>query len=157
MVVKRKSNCWLAVVLLAVGVAEICPGYELRRPGVGADHLWSPYDDRYQLLPKSWIDDEKYTSQLAFRAPLLAAFGDGGTNVLSLSCSETFRKVSLGISLGESDCNLRCFAKFFAEPEAPLRHYDRTFNVFGRPVESREIAEGVAFVAVPRSGFAEIR
>ena len=31
MVVKRKSYCCLAVVLLAVGVAEICPGYELRR------------------------------------------------------------------------------------------------------------------------------
>ena len=186
-VVKRKSNCWLAVVLLAVGVAEICPGYELRRtlpdfgeavlttdepgawrfelsdsvaragvcalkivmdapeeavppmfrirferPGAGADHLWSPYDDRYQLLPKSWIDDEKYTSQLAFRAPLLAAFGDGGTNVLSLSCSETFRKVSLGISLGESDCNLRCFAKFFAEPEAPLRRYETTLRIDAR-------------------------
>jgi len=31
--------------------------------------------------------------------------------------------VSLGLSIGESDCNLRGFARFFAEPEAPMKHY----------------------------------
>ena len=55
---------------------------EFSMPGAGADHVWTPYDDRYTIWPKEW-GKVRYSSQLAFRAPIAAAFGDGGRNVLS--------------------------------------------------------------------------
>ena len=101
--------------------------------GVGADHVWTPYDDRYTLWPKEW-GKVRYSSQLAFRAPIAAAFEDGGRNVLSLACSEAMRRVDYGLTIGSSDCRLNGRIEFFNEDEPPISAYKVTVRLDARDV-----------------------
>jgi len=102
-------------------------------PGIGADHVWTPYDDRYTLWPKEW-GLVRYSSQLAFRAPIAAAFGDGGSNVLAVSCSEAMRRVDYGLTVGASDCRLNGRFEFFNEDEPPIAAYKVTVRLDERNV-----------------------
>lgn len=100
--------------------------------GVGADHVWTPYDDNYMIYPSAWGGDRKYMSQIAHRSPLLTVFDDAGRNTLALSCSEAMRRLQYGVAVKESTCQLHCAFTFFTEFEPPRTEYEATVRIDGR-------------------------
>ena len=106
---------------------------EFSMPGAGADHVWTPYDDRYTLWPKEW-GKVRCSSQLAYRAPIAAAFGDAGSNVLAVACSEALRRVDYGLTVGSSDCRLYGRIEFFNEDEPAMSEYRVSVRLDARGV-----------------------
>lgn len=96
--------------------------------GVGADHVWTPYDDRYGIQPKEW-GMTRHSSQLAFREPIAVAFRDDGRSVLALSCSEALRRLDYGLTIGSSDCLLYGRLDFFNEDEPPISSYETKIRI----------------------------
>ena len=92
-----------------------------KAPGAGANHVWSAYDDRYMLYPTGWDRSGRYVSQLAYRTPVVSAFCDDGRNILSVSCSEAFRRLCTKLAISESTCELEGFVRFFTEYEPPRK------------------------------------
>ena len=95
--------------------------YEL--PGVGADHVWSAFDDRYMLYASGFGGRTHYSSQLAYQTPVLAVFGDEGSNVLAVACSEALRKVKFGVGISERTCTLQGRFQFLTEDDTPTTSY----------------------------------
>ena len=95
--------------------------YEL--PGVGADHVWAAFEDRYMLYASGFGGRTHYTSQLAYQTPVLEVFGDEGSNVLAVACSEALRKMTFGIGISEKTCELQGSFRFMTEDEPPVRTY----------------------------------
>ena len=107
---------------------------EFSMPGAGADHVWTPYDEKgYTIWPTQWGRIQA-TSQLAFCSPVAAAFRDDGRNVLAFSCSEAFRRVDYGLTIGASDCSLNGRVEFFNEDDLPTTSYRVTVRLDARDV-----------------------
>ena len=116
-------------------------------PGIGADHVWTPYDDRYWIRPYEW-GATPYESQLAFRAPLAAAFRANGENVLSLACSEAFDALKYGLTIGSSDCRLHGELAFFTEYAVPRASYEAKIRIDARKVRwSQNVSEAADWVS----------
>ena len=113
------------------------------RSGARADHVWSPYDERYALWPKEW-GARPLASELAFRAPVAAAFAEDGSNTLAVACSEAFRKVEYGLTIGASDCRLYGSFAFFSKPEPMRRDYAVTVRLDARRVPGSEAVRAAA-------------
>ena len=92
-------------------------------PGEGAEHIWSPYDDRYQLYAIGFDGDRRYDSQLAYRTPLISAFDDDNRNTMALACSEALRKMRFGIGINENTFRLHASFRFFTAYEPPMKSY----------------------------------
>ena len=116
-------------------------------PGIGADHVWTPYNDRYWLRPREW-GATPYESQLAFRAPLAAAYRVNGENVLSLACSEAFDALKYGVTVGASDCRLHGDLAFFSEYAAPRAAYEAKIRIDTRKVRwSQGVSDAADWVS----------
>jgi len=116
-------------------------------PGVGADHIWTPYDDRYWIRPFEW-GATPYESQLAFRAPLATAYRVNGESVLALACSEAFDALKYGLTIGSSDCRLHGDLAFFTEYAAPRASYETKIRIDARKVRwSEGVSDAAAWVS----------
>ena len=102
--------------------------------GVGADHVWSPYDEKgYTIWPTQWGKIQVH-SQLAFSSPVAAAFCDDGRNVLAFSCSDPVRRVNYGLTIDASTCRLNGNVEFFTEFEPPRADYAVTVRLDRRAI-----------------------
>ena len=116
-------------------------------PGVGADHVWTPYDDRYWIRPFEW-GATPYESQLAFRAPIATAFRVNGENVLALACSEAFDALKYGLTIGSSDCRLHGDLAFFTEYAAPRTFYEAKIRIDVRKIRwSQGVSDAADWVS----------
>lgn len=95
--------------------------YELS--GTGADHVWSAFDDRYTLIASGFGGRTHYSSQLAYQMPVLTVFGDEGSNVLAVACSEALRKVKFGVGISERTCTLQGKFLILTDEEPPTTAY----------------------------------
>ena len=101
--------------------------------GAGADHTWTPLADGIeanQIWPTEWGNGKpRYSSQLANGSPIAAVYRDSGENVLTITCSETFRRVEYAPSIGASNCRLTGRFRFFTTAEPPLSNYSVTIRI----------------------------
>jgi len=137
--------------------------FEYELPGVGADHVWSAFDDRYMLYASGFEGRTRYTSQLAYRTPVLTVFGDEGSNVLAVACSEALRKVRFGVGISERTCTLQGTFSFLTEEDPPTNSYrvsvrlDRRRSFWASAVAAASdwvsAANGFKPCAVPEAAF----
>ena len=119
---------------MSAAEASTPPTFEVKFavPGVGVYNVWSPYDEHYQTWPQAW-NKYHYSSQLAFRAPIAAAFG-GDENKCAIATSEALRRVEYGLAVTESTCNFEGCFKFFTAYEPPRRAYSTKIRIDRRKV-----------------------
>lgn len=102
------------------------PAFEVFFSMSGADvaHVWTtPYGtDEPRLWPKAW-GKTRYSSQLAFNAPLAVAFNAGDRARLAMATSEAFEKVLFGLVVDESRCMLEGRFRYFTENASPRKSY----------------------------------
>ena len=91
----------------------------------GADvlHVWTPFNERCQLWPVEWGGSWN-ESELAFRAPVAAAYNEQDGNKATVACSEALRRVRYRLAVDSVKCRLNGNFEFFTVPEAPMREYE---------------------------------
>ena len=162
--VEASDGMDIVTVRLSSDVESPPPKFDVTFKTSGADvlHVWSPFDERCQLWPIEW-DRWRYESELAFRAPVAAAFNERDGNKMTLACSEALRKVSCRLAIDAVACELHGGFRFFSVPEAPMSGYevkvriDRRNVFWGDAVREASVwitdATGLKPTNVPASAF----
>ena len=160
------QECGREVVTVGlVSEAEaVPPSFDVFFYTSGADVLqvWTPFDERCQLWPFAW-GNARYTSALAYRAPICAAFNNHDRNRCTVAVSDAFHQLKYALTVDERSCVMEGRFRFFTEKESPRKSYevkiliDRRDAFWGDAV--REASEwvsqtaGLVPAAVPEAAF----
>lgn len=96
-------------------------------PQCDTAYRWYVTTDRRSHIPPNWAST--IWTQLAFNAPLIALYSQGGMNRMTFAFSEAMREVASGAGVNEFNSEIDCFVKLFSSPEAPLTHYSARLRV----------------------------
>ena len=119
-------------------------GFAMPQRDIG--HLWSSGGFRAPV-PPNWSSTSRNVSSLSAGIPVYA-FTDGADgNRLTVSVSESRRRVGVSFGNREEDCMAVGTLDFFSEPEAPLTNYTVRVRLDARPVFwSDAVRDGAAWV-----------
>ena len=115
-------------------------------PQKGVFNFWSPDVYCGTHLDPFW-GHTNASSSLAYRMPVYEYFDDNNTNCLTITCSESFRRVEAALGVMEEGCDICSELRFFREAEAPLSHYETKIMLDGRHMFwGKTIQDGVKWM-----------
>jgi alpha-galactosidase len=122
-----EGGCDVVTVTLAAPAEAVPQPFTVKFAFSGADvhHVWTTDYQRhtFTLWPSLWAGQNRYTSQLAAEAPLLAALNSNDEAKFTMAASDAFNKVIMSLSVHERTCVINGSFSFFSEPAAPTKEY----------------------------------
>lgn len=82
-----------------------------------------------KYITQDWRPEAKWSSSLASQVPLVSFYNSGNTNIVTIACSESRRKVRYVSGVAEGASCLRHEVELFSEPEGPTNRYEVSFLV----------------------------
>lgn len=160
----RENGREVVTVCLKAPVETVPPQFDMFFYTSGADVLqvWTPFDERCQLWPFAW-GNARYSSSLAYRAPLCAAINNRDRNRCTIAASDAFHRLNYALTVDERTCRMEGRFRFFVQKESPRKSYEVKILIDRRDVfwgdAVREAADwvsataGLAPATVPESAF----
>lgn len=123
--IDRADGREIVTVRLDSLTEAVPPSFDVFFYTSGADVLqvWTPFDERCQLWPFAW-GNARYTSALAYRAPVCAAFNNRDRNRCAVAASDAFHQLKYALTVDERTCRMEGRFKFFTTKESPRKSYE---------------------------------